>query len=117
MLGSRYRRAHMSAPTLVRVRRVAPWLLEWRLIMVDKNAVVSHITDMALNEPDMNPFGKRYAGDRRYRPWCLAGSGNGYYDRWYGHVDGIQFELEVNHHTHTVDKCRLLNRDEYFNVY
>lgn len=84
--------------------------------MVVKNLVPYHIRNMAY-EHNMNPFGHRYEGDRRYRVWSILQFVTGSMGVSYGHVDGIQFKLVVDLDYGFVEKCRLLEPDEYFNVY
>ena len=84
--------------------------------MIVRNAVVDNIINMAYEDKNLNPFGKRYIGDMRYRVYAIAGSGNGHRDTVFGYVGNIQFELILNYDYHRVMGCRLLSRAEYFNI-
>lgn len=82
--------------------------------MVTKQLVPNFIERMALETESMIPFGTRYAEDKRYRPMCIAGHGNGHHDTYYGVVGGYQFKLYVERGANRHAKCTLLDAKDYF---
>ena len=82
--------------------------------MLNRDEIRVFVADMAFWDKNMNPFGKPYIGDLRYKVWALCGHGNGHIDTTYGHVGNYQFKLVVNHDIHRVVSCEMLRPEEYF---